>query len=71
MTRPMGPIYLILVVGIAVIIALPFGRRDDWMGTAAFIVTIVANLIFGTMMIMGVVRSILEKWSKGDSDTQD
>lgn len=60
-------LYLVLVC-LVVCIAIPFGRRNDWVGTAAMIVLVVAAVMLWSWMIMGFVGKIREQWQSDDSD---
>lgn len=68
MTRPMGPIYLIIILSIPVMITMPLARRDDWLAYVALVPMILFNVVMWPLLIMGIVRQIREKWRGDESD---
>jgi hypothetical protein len=67
---PPRPGVMILFGMAAVAAAIPFARRNDWVGWIAFLsVAAVAAGIWG-LLAWGVVRAILQ-WRRGRPDSAD
>lgn len=47
----------VLLSMVAVMIVVPFGRRDDWLGWLAMTTLIGANVVLWGLLVWGVVRS--------------
>lgn len=71
MTAPFAPppTRPIVLVGaaIACVIAIPFARRNDWLGWAAFLVIAAAAVALWGMLLRACWRSTVEWW-RGKSD---
>lgn len=71
MTRPMGPMLIILGGGIAVGLAIPFARRDDWLGWFSLAVVAIVSVFFWSMYLLGIIRQLLTAWRNEDSGSKD
>jgi hypothetical protein len=61
MTAPFAPppsrsILAVLASMLAVVVALPFARRDDWTGWVAFLTLVAANVILWGLLGWGLIR---------------
>lgn len=61
MTRPMGPMLIILGGGIAVGLAIPF----------ALAVVAIVSVFFWSMYLLGIIRQLLTAWRNEDSGSKD
>jgi hypothetical protein len=52
---------------VAVAIVVPFARRDDWLGWAAFAVIVAANVALWGLLPRGLIR-VVRKWWLGRSE---
>jgi hypothetical protein len=58
---PPHPVVWFVVTGIILVaIAMPFGRRDDWLGWVAFVLVWVVALGLWTLLIGGALRTFIE-----------
>lgn len=69
MTAPFAPPphpVLLIVIGVAICFAaaMPFVRRDDWLGWAAFAVMIAVNMILWGVLLRAAWQRI-----RGDRDS--
>ena len=53
---PSRPLIAVVVAMLAVAVAMPFARRDDWSGWAAFVTLIAANAVLWGLLIRGLIR---------------
>ena len=61
MTAPFAPppsraILAVVATMLAVAIAAPFARRDDWMGWIAFVTLVAANAVLWGLLVWGLIR---------------
>ncbi len=74
MTAPFAPppsrSVVIIVVGlVAVAVAIPFGRRDDWAGWVAFLTVAAVAVGCWGLLMRGAMRAILQWWRGGPDST--
>lgn len=59
----------ILIATVAVAIAMPFGRREDWIGWLAFLVMAASAVGLWAILIWGFTQRIIDWWrGRSDSD---
>ena len=58
---PSKPVLAVVGAMIVVSIALPFGRRNDWIGTVALVASAAATVVVWGLLIWGLVRN----WREG------
>lgn len=62
---PPSPIVIWVVIGFLVVaVAIPFGRRDDWIGWTAFLAIALAAIGMWVLLIWGWTRAFIEWWRK-------
>ena len=71
MTRPMGPMLIIVGGCLAVILVIPFARRDDLLGAISFGVITSVAVLFWSLLIAGMIRRMLAAWRTNDSESED
>lgn len=57
---PPRPVIVVLILLGLFVIALPFGRREDWLGWVAFLVIAAVAVTLWGILLWGVVRKIIE-----------
>ena len=67
MTSPFAPpptrrMIAVLVAMLLLFVAMPFGRRDDWLGWAAFAAFIAANALLWGVLILRAGEALLDWW---------
>lgn len=67
--QPSWPAAVILICGVAVAIAMPFGRRTDFVGWAAFLTIAAAAIGLWGLLIYGFCRAFAQ-WLRKDVDVE-
>jgi len=67
-TRPITPGLLFVMIGmLATAIAMPFVRREDWIGWIAFGIVAVFAIGLWALLIRGFIRELRARWRDHDS----
>ena len=54
----------VLIAMVAVAVAMPFGRREDWIGWLAFLVIAASAIGLWALLIWGFTQEIIEWWRR-------
>jgi hypothetical protein len=67
-TRPLTPALLFVIVGsLAMAVAMPYVRREDWIGWIAFGTIVVFAIGLWVLLIRGFVRELRARWRENDA----
>jgi hypothetical protein len=63
LTRPPSRLTVIILIGlVAVTAAMPFARREDWLGWMALVTIGAVALGLWMLLLWGFARAILQRW---------